>query len=118
MIALSRLFHVTCDHLLLGEDAPQGSAPAPESDADDRRKTRRALRLFFGKLALFAGLILLAGALLGAVAYAQEITAWYTSWGPYGTALFFTWLVVPLILGAVFTVLGGIILGREYCRKD
>ena len=56
------------------------------------------------------GLLALAGTLMGAGIYSNTMSEWYTSWGKHGTALFRTWMIVPLILSFCIAIVGGIVL--------
>lgn len=119
IIQLSRLFEVTTDYLLLDEvEEPQTEAPAEKMQTDALKEKRRGLRVFFEKLLLFLGLLGLIATLIGAVAYASIITEWYTEWGPFGTVLFRTWMLAPLIISVCVLLAGIVLLWREYLRED
>ncbi|MCB6415699.1 helix-turn-helix domain-containing protein [Faecalimonas umbilicata] len=112
IIQLSKLFHVSTDYFLMDgmEELQEQENPIKER--------RRDFRIFFGKFLLIAGLIVLVGTLIGAGIYSEFMTEWYTAWGKYGTALFRSWCIVPLILSFCMTVVGGNILWEEYKRED
>lgn len=112
IIQLSKLFHVSTDYFLMDgmEELQEKGNPIKER--------RRDLRIFFGKFLLIAGLIALAGTLIGAGIYLGYMTEWYTEWGRYGTALFRSWCFIPLLLGFCITIIGGSILWKEYKRED
>ena len=119
IIQLSKLFRVTTDYLLLdGTEEPQTEAPTVRTQTDALREKRRGLRVFFEKLLLFLGLLGLIATLVGAGAYASIITEWYTEWGRFGTVLFRTWMLAPLILSACELVAGIAVLWMEYVRED
>ena len=118
VIQLSRLFQVSTDYLLLDEMEKARTADFAPAKRDETREKRRGLRIFFGKLLLFLGLLGLIATLIGAGAYASVITEWFTAWGRYGTALFRTWMLAPLILSACELVAGIAVLWMEYVRED
>ena len=70
------------------------------------------------KLLLILGLLALTATLIGAGFYASMITEWFTAWGRYGTALFRTWMLAPLILSACVLAAGIVVLWMEYVRED
>ncbi len=119
IIQLSRLFHVSTDYLLLDEvEVPLAEERAAGVQTDLTKERRRHMRIYFGKCLLIVGLIALAATLIGAGIYAHSLYEWYTAWGRYGTALFRTWIIVPLI-GSVCVASGGaIVLWDEYLRED
>lgn len=119
IIQLSRLFNVSTDYLLLDEIEEQQAEESPiDIQADSLKERRRHFRICFGKWLLIIGLITLASTLIGAAFYSNSLTEWYTAWGRYGTALFRTWIIVPLILSCCVAFAGGIILWNEYQRED
>ena len=79
-------------------EEPQTEEPPANIQTDSVTERRRSLRIYFEKLLLTIGLILLAATLIGAGVYSNSLDEWYTEWGKYGTALFRTWIIVPLIL--------------------
>lgn len=119
IIQLSRLFHVSTDYLLLDEvEVPLAEERSAIVQTDTTKERRRHMRIYFGKCLLIVGLIALAATLIGAGIYAHSLYEWYTVWGRYGTALFRTWIIVPLI-GSVCVASGGaIVLWDEYLRED
>ncbi len=119
IIQLSRLFHVSTDYLLLDEvEEPLAENTSATVQTEPTKERRRHMRIYFGKCLLIVGLIALAATLIGAGIYAYSLDEWYTAWGRYGTALFRTWLIVPLI-GSVCVASGGaIVLWDEYLRED
>ncbi len=118
IIQLSRLFHVSTDYLLLDEvDEPQ-EEQLEKPQTDGVKEKRRQLRLFCGKTLLGIGILVLAGALIGAGFEASQITWWYTEWGKYGTVLFCTWMILPFLVGIILLVGGIVVLWREYLRED
>lgn len=119
IIQLSRLFNVSTDYLLLDEIEEQEVKDNPtDIQANSFKERRRDFQIWFGKCLLVIGLIALASTLIGAGVYANSLTEWYTSWGKYGTSLFRTWIIVPLILSFCLVIAGGIILWNEYQRED
>ena len=119
IIQLSRLLEVTTDYLLLDEvEEPQMEARAAKTQSDAVKEKRRGLRVFIEKMLLFLGLLGLIATLVGAGAYASIITEWYTEWGRFGTVLFRTWMLAPLILSACELVAGIAVLWMEYVRED
>lgn len=65
------------------------------------------------------GLITFFVSLILAVLYAELwITSWYDELGKLGTALFRSYLTIPLILGFFMAAAGGEILWKEYIQKD
>ena len=119
IIQMSRLFQVSTDYLLLDEMEESQEEEEPVTAKNDSLlEKRRGLRIYFGKCLWGVGLIALISTLIGAGVYANEITAWETAWGRYGTALFRTWIIIPLILSIVVTVAGIIVLWNEYIRED
>lgn len=124
IIQLSRLFHVSTDYLLLDEiEAQQTEEHSIEEYPTDiqensLKERRRRLRIWFGKWLLVIGLIALASTLAGAGIYSIILTEWYTEWGRFGTALFRTWIIVPLVLSFCVAIAGGIILWDEYQKED
>ena len=119
IIQLSRLFHVSTDYLLLDEvEEPLAENTSATVQTEPTKERRRHMRIYLGKCLLIVGLIALAATLIGAGIYAYSLDEWYTAWGRYGTALFRTWLIVPLI-GSVCVASGGaIVLWDEYLRED
>ena len=118
VIQLSRLFQVSTDYLLLDEMEEAQRASFAPVKRDETREKRRGLRMFFGKLLLILGLLALTGTLIGAGVYASIITEWYTEWGRFGTVLFRTWMLAPLILSACVLIAGIVVLWMEYVRED
>lgn len=119
IIQLSKLFHVSTDYLLLDEiEEPLAEENSAIIQMDSAKEKRRHLRIYFGKCLLVVGLITLAITLIGAGVYSYTLEEWYTAWGRYGTALFRTWIIVPLFLTFCVTVIGGSILWDEYKRED
>ena len=119
IIQLSRLLEVTTDYLLLDEvEEPQTEVPAAKTQSDAVKEKRRGLRLFFEKMLLFLGLLGLIATLIGAGAYASIITGWYTNLGRYGTVLFRTWMLAPLIISGCLLLTGIVLLWMEYLRED
>ena len=89
--------------------------------ADSLKERRRHFRIWFGKLLLIIGLIAFASTLIGAGFYSNTLTEWYTAWGRYGTALFRTWIIVPLILSFCVAFAGELFCGtniKERIRKN
>ena len=119
IVQLSRLFQVSTDYLLLDEikEPLTGQNPAGIQTGPAKEK-RKYLRIYFGKCLLVIGLIALAVTLIGAGVYADSLNEWYTAWGRYGTALFKTWIIVPLLFSACISAGGVIILWAEYFRED
>ena len=119
IVQLSRLFQVSTDYLLLDEikEPLTGQNPAGIQTGPAKEK-RKYLRIYFGKCLLVIGLIALAVILIGAGVYADSLNEWYTAWGRYGTALFKTWIIVPLLFSACISAGGVIILWTEYFRED
>lgn len=119
IVQLSRLFQVSTDYLLLDEikEPLTGQNPTGIQTGPAKEK-RRHLRIYFGKCLLVIGLIALAAILIGAGVYADSLNEWYTAWGRYGTALFKTWIIVPLLFSACISAGGVIILWTEYFRED
>lgn len=119
IVQLSRLFQVSTDYLLLDEikEPLTGQNPAGIQTGPAKEK-RKYLRIYFGKCLLVIGLIALAAILIGAGVYADSLNEWYTAWGRYGTALFKTWIIVPLLFSACISAGGVIILWAEYFRED
>lgn len=119
VVQLSRLFGVTTDYLLLDEieasAAPQTSAPQPSApQADTLERKRPPSRLSVGKCLLIIGLASLAAVLIESGFYSDTLNEWYTDLGPYGTALFKTWRIFPLIFSIFASALGGAIVWDEY----
>lgn len=119
VVQLSRLFGVTTDYLLLDEieasAAPQTSAPQPSAPrADTLERKRPPSRLSVGKCLLIIGLASLAAVLIESGFYSDTLNEWYTDLGPYGTALFKTWRIFPLIFSVFASALGGAIVWDEY----
>ncbi len=119
VVQLSRLFGVTTDYLLLDEieaaAAPQTSAPQPSApQADTLERKRPPSRLSVGKCLLIIGLASLAAVLIESGFYSDTLNEWYTDLGPYGTALFKTWRIFPLIFSVFASALGGAIVWDEY----
>lgn len=115
IIQLSKLFQVSTDYLLLDEiEEPMEEKNLANIQTDSIKEKRTYLRIYFGKCFLIVGLIALAATLIGAGVYSNSLNEWYTAWGRYGTALFRTWIIVPLILSVCATVIGIIILWKEY----
>ena len=119
IVQLSRLFQVSTDYLLLDEikEPLTGQNPAGIQTGPAKEK-RKYLRIYFGKCLLVIGLIALAVTLIGAGVYADSLNEWYTAWGRYGTALFKTRIIVPLLFSACISAGGVIILWTEYFRED
>ena len=119
IVQLSRLCQVSTDYLLLDEikEPLTGQNPAGIQTGPAKEK-RKYLRIYFGKCLLVIGLIALAVTLIGAGVYADSLNEWYTAWGRYGTALFKTWIIVPLLFSACISAGGVIILWTEYFRED
>ena len=119
VVQLSRLFGVTTDYLLLDEievsAASQISAPQPsDPQADTLERKRPPSRLFVGKCLLIIGLAGLAAVLIESGFHSDTLNEWYTDLGPYGTALFKTWRIFPLIFSVFASALGGAIVWDEY----
>lgn len=119
IIQLSKLFNVSTDYLLLDEIEEQQVKNKPtDIQTNSFKERRRQFWIWFGKCLLVIGLIALASTLIGAGVYANSLTEWYTLWGRYGTSLFRTWIIIPLILSFSLVIAGGSILWNEYKRKD
>ena len=119
IIQLSKLFDVSTDYLLLDEmEEPRTEEPPANIQTDSLTERRRSLRIYFEKLLLTIGLITLAATLIGAGIYSNSLDWWYTEWGRYGTALFRTWIIVPLILSVCINITGAILLWNEYLKED
>ena len=119
IIQLSKLFHVSTDYLLLDEiEEPLADENPANIQTNSTKEKRRHLRIYFGKCLLIIGLIALASTLIGAGVYSNSLNEWYTAWGRYGTALFRTWIIVPLIFSVCVAASGAIILWEEYLRED
>lgn len=120
IIQLSRLFHVSTDYLLLDEiEEPLAiEEKSANIQTDSAKEKRTHLRIYFGKCLLTVGLIALAATLIGAGIYANSLEEWETVWGRYGTALFRTWIIVPLFISFCVAVSGGSLLLEEYRRED
>ena len=120
VIQLSRIFGVSTDYLLLGETSNsslQGSTSI-SAEAHALRERQRHFRIGFGISSLAAGVLTAVAALVLAQLHANRLTEWWTRWGRYGTALFYSWRFPLLLLGILFAIVGAVILGREYFRKD
>ncbi len=123
IILLARLFNVSCDYLLLDEvENKDGFVPQNNGDqplaGNPVTERRRRFRMAFGVASTVLGILCACGALIYAVYWADETDWWYTGWGPFGTALFCTGIVVPFVLGIALLLLGGLSLVREYMRED
>lgn len=123
IVQLARIFNVSCDYLLMEEveDKCGGQVYVPGDHAvafDPVRERRRKMRFALGVSTTVLGLMCGCGSLLYAVHWAEQTDWWYTSWGPFGTALFCTGIVVPFILGIALLLVGGLSLIREYMRED
>lgn len=119
IIQLSKLFHVSTDYLLLDEiETPLAEENSANLRMDSAKEKRTHLRIFFGKCLLVVGLLALAITLIGAGVYSYTLEEWETAWGRYGTALFRTWIIVPLFLSFCAAVIGGSVLWDEYKRED
>ncbi len=119
IIQLSRIFNVSTDYLLLDEIEEQRETERKvNAQTDFAKEKRRHLRICVGMVFFVIGLAALIGSLAGAVIYADSLTEWYSHWGKYGTALFRTWMIVPLILSISLSIAGGSILWREYCKEN
>lgn len=76
------------------------------------------------KRALIGGFLSLIGsvwalaALLTAGAYVQQVNSWYTPPGRYGTAVLESGMTVPLVVGGVLLLLGLVIMGVEYFKRE
>lgn len=120
VIELSRIFSVSTDYLLLDEVTtarrydPENSIFSISPAVERRRK----FRIFFGTVMTILGGLFLSATLIYAVFLADGLTQWWAAWGPFGTALFHTWLIIPLAAGIVLLIAGGISLFREYLRED
>ena len=116
---ISLLFNVSTDYLLLDEIEEQRETERKvNAQTDFAKEKRRHLRICVGMVFFVIGLAALIGSLAGAVIYADSLTEWYSHWGKYGTALFRTWMIVPLILSISLSIAGGSILWREYCKEN
>lgn len=119
IIQLSKLFHVSTDYLLMDEiEESLAEENPPNIQTDSTKEKRRHLRIYCGKCLLTVGLVALAVTLIGAGVYSNTLNEWYTAWGTYGTALFRTWIIVPLIFSFCVAVIGIIILWNEYLSED
>ncbi len=119
IIQLSKLFDVSTDYLLLDEmEEPLTEEPPANIQTDSVTERRRSLRIYFEKLLLTIGLISLAATLIGAGIYSNSLDEWYTEWSRYGTALFRTWIIVPLIFSVCVAITGAILLWDEYLKED
>lgn len=76
------------------------------------------------KRALIGGFLTLTGsiwalaALLTGGAYVEQVTSWWTPPGRYGTALMESGMMAPLVIGGVLFLLGLVIMGVEYFKKE
>ena len=120
IINLSRIFSVTTDYLLLDE-VQQSRRYDPENSilsVSPVIERRRRFRIVFGVVMSILGSTFISASLIFAVFAAEKLTQWWTAWGRFGTALFTSWLIVPLICGIILLIAGGISLLREYLRED
>lgn len=120
VITLSRIFSVTTDYLLLDE-VQQPRRYDPENSilsASPAVERRRRFRIIFGVVMSVLGTVFTSATLIYAVYIAENLETWWTYWGPFGTALFRSWLIVPFISGIVLLIAGAISLFREYLRED
>ena len=70
-----------------------------------------------GFLAVIGSIWCLAG-LVGAAINVQNVTEWFTPPGRFGTALLQGGMVFPVVLGGILLVLGLLIMGVEYFRRE
>jgi len=116
VILLSRLFAVSTDYLLIENiNTGNGNVEQPKSAVLERR---RKFRIVFGISLLISGILSVLAALILSGLWAAYTTHWVTALGPFRTALFKTWRIMPLILGTVLTITGGTVLWIEYRRED
>ena len=113
VVQLSRLFGVTTDYLLLDDVSEFQAAPQSTPQAETLTQKRKPSRLFVGQCLLVIGLVGLAIVLIGSGLYSDTMNEWYTDLGPYGTALFKTWRIFPLIFCVFASALGGAIVWDE-----
>lgn len=122
IVQLARIFNVSCDYLLLEEVEDKGGTTRNNGDfplaATPVAERRRKFRMVLGTSATVLGIICTCSALLYATYWADHTDWWLTAWGPFGTALFCTGIVVPFILGIALLFVGGFSLVREYMRED
>jgi transcriptional regulator with XRE-family HTH domain len=120
IIQLSRIFNVTTDYLLLGETSDFSLQESASLSAEEYalRERKRHFRIGFGISSLATGALTAVAALILAQFHANRLTEWWTRWGRYGTALFFSWRFHLLLLGILLAVIGAGVLLREYFRKD
>lgn len=118
IIQLSKLFDVSTDYLLLDKiEEPLTKDNQENIQTDSSNERKRDLRIYFEKLLLTIGLIAFAATLIGAGVYSSSLDEWYTESGRYGTALFRTWIIVPLIASVCVTITGAILLWDEYLKE-
>lgn len=73
--------------------------------------------LIGGFLSLIGSIWCLAG-FFAAAANVQNVAAWSTPPGRFGTSMLETNMVWPVVLGGLLLALGLIIMGVEYFRKE
>jgi len=124
VIQLSRLFGVSIDYLLLDEQSHMQTEKAaaeeilPLQANDAVKERRRHFRIACGITAFFGGIIFSGIVLILTQLHAEELQAWQTNLGKFGTALLHTWRFPLLLLSAALLLLGVVILIREYIRND
>lgn len=118
IIQLSKLFNVSTDYLLLEENINKQINHIKDNQSQQVIERRRQFRIRFGITTLVIGIITLLVSLVLAGIWSLIMTEWYTSWGRFGTALFRTWRIIPLLLGIGLTIYGAIVLWKEYKKID
>lgn len=75
-------------------------------------------RTLIGGFLALVGSIWALAALLAGGAYVDQVASWYSPPGRYGTALIESNMMIPLVVGGILLVLGLVILGVEYFKKE
>lgn len=75
-------------------------------------------RAMIGGFLTLIGTIWCLAALLTAGVNVENVDSWHTPPGRFGTALLETGMMAPFVLAVLLLLIGLVILGIEYFRKD
>lgn len=106
---LCGIFQVSADYLLFDEIETR-TVPLTTSGQSDSKKNlspKERFRMVVYIVITTAGALLIVSALLlSLIETYQPYQEYYAAWGPFGTYLFRTWRVIPLLLGISAFIIG------------
>ena len=106
---LCGIFQVSADYLLFDKIERKPEAPTASGQSDHKKNLspkERFRMVIYIVITAVGTLLIVSALLLSLIETYQPYQEYYASWGPFGTYLFRTWRVVPLILGISAFIIG------------